>query len=415
MALSQVNIIKQTGGLGFAQLNADAVSGLVMPGVATANLTINTVVEIYSARQLANQYLIDADYDDTNSLLVYHHVSEFFRLAPGAKLWLMLVPVGTTMENIADPDNNFAKKLLPEANGEIFQLAIAGGGALGTLGAGLEADVLAAIPKAQELCDSEFSEYRYNIVLLEGRGYNGTATNATDLRTLNARDVSVVIGQDKDVAALKANYVGYAAIGTALGTVAAAQVHQSIAHVGSFLLSGFDAETPRFLNPAISNNTLVTAFTAADLNTLNDKGYIFCRTFAGYPGVYWNNSPSCIVITDDYRTIELSRTMYKAIRIVRETLLPHLNGPLLPDEVTGRLDIKQKKMFEAQVKGAIEAQMRNNIAEVKKVLVDPASNEDGVPYPPILNDNTLRCIVAIIPYGKAEQIIVTIGYTNPSA
>ena len=107
--------------------------------------------------------------------------------------------------------------------------------------------------------------------------------------------------------------------------------------------------------------------------------------------------------------------MYKAIRIVRETLLPHLNGPLLPDEVTGRLDIKQKKMFEAQVKGAIEAQMRNNIAEVKKVLVDPASNEDGVPYPPILNDNTLRCIVAIIPYGKAEQIIVTIGYTNPSA
>ena len=96
MALSQVNIIKPTGGLGFAQLNADAVSGLVMPGVATANLTINTVVEIYSARQLANQYLIDADYDDTNSLLVYHHVSEFFRLAPGAKLWYLLAQLWKT-------------------------------------------------------------------------------------------------------------------------------------------------------------------------------------------------------------------------------------------------------------------------------------------------------------------------------
>lgn len=412
MALPQVYTYTQNGNLYAKNIQPDGVSGFIAAGVGTANYTVGDVISVFSAKQLATQYLIDELYDTTNGLLIYHHVSEYFRMG-GQKLWLQLVPAGTTMVAMLTPSNpNFAKKILQQANGEIIQLGVGKSGAAGALGAGLEADVLAAIPIAQQLADNEYSEFRPLVILLEGKGFNGTAASATDLRTLNSRNVSVVIAQDATQAALHANYGKYAAVGTVLGTIAKSQVHECIGYVGKFNIA--DIKKTKFLDPSLSSGLKINTYSAADLDILHDKGYIFGRTFAAYTGVYFSNSATCTYNTDDYKFIELMRVIQKAIRTTRIALLKYLLGPLLPDADTGRLDSKQKSLFELEVRQAISLNMSDSITEIYDVIVDPIFDENGVPYPGILIDNTIRVFISIVPQGKAERIEVYIGLINPN-
>ena len=406
MPTPQVNITQVTGGLGRGRYVPEAISGFVAPGVDAANYTVGDVVQLTSARQLATQYGIDKAYDEANGVLIYYHVSEFFRLAPKAKLWFMLVPTGTSMSDICDPAQSFAAKLLLQANGEVVQLGIVGDGVF--------ADTLAAIPVAQSLVDSEFSNYRYLAALvLEGRGFNSSAALATDLRTLGSRNVSVVIAQDLLVANDTANaQPDCAAVGTALGAIAASEVHACIGWVGRLDLH--DPKSGKFYAPALSSNIPMSSYATADLDLLHDKGYIFARTFANYSGSYFNGSPTAIALNDDYYFIELNRTWNKAAHIVRRTLLPSLNAPLTVDADTGRLHFRDKAMFEAMIRTAIEGDMSGNISALRSVIVDPDLDENAQPYPGILTDGVLRVIVVLVPIGKAEQIEVSIGFINPA-
>lgn len=406
MPQPQVTIQQATGGLNRRNYRLESISAFVSTGIGTANYTVGNVVQLTSARQLATQYLIDEAYDNANGVLVYHHVREFFRLASNAKLWFLLAPVGTSMADMLSPTGNFAARLLLEAGGEVFQLGVSGGGGF--------ADTLAAIPIAQSLVDAEYSNYRYLAsIVLEGRNFNTSAALAADLHTLAARNVSVVIAQDLKVANNPDNpQPNYAAIGTALGTIARADVHASIGWVQHFNLH--DPKSGAFYYPALSSNIAITGYVTADLDTLHDKGYIFARTFSGYSGTYFNSSPTAAPGGDDYYCIEYNRVFSAAARIVRKSLLPYLNAPLQVDAVTGRLHFSAKAMFEAMVRTAIEGDMSNNISALQTVIVDPALDENAQPYPGILTDGTLRVYIVIVPFGKAEQIIVSIGFINPA-
>lgn len=108
------------------------------------------------------------------------------------------------------------------------------------------------------------------------------------------------------------------------------------------------------------------------------------------------------------------RVIQKAIRTTRIALLKYLLGPLLPDADTGRLDSKQKSLFELEVRQAISLNMSDSITEIYDVIVDPIFDENGVPYPGILIDNTIRVFISIVPQGKAERIEVYIGLINPN-
>jgi hypothetical protein len=408
MALPQVISILGNGGLNI-NTNTYAVSGLVMPGVPTAGVPNITPIEIRSVKQ-AEFLGINAAYDNTNNLLCYHHISEFFRMCPSGTLWFMLVPVATTQTSIATPTNTtFAKKLLQAANGKIKQLAIAGGGAVGALSGGLESDVLTAIPQAQALANSEWSEFRpMPAILLEGRGFNGTAAAATNLTTLNARNVSVVIGQDAAIAALKTQYNRYAAVGTALGSVATANVYESIKHVARLNIAS--NRYSRFLTPALSSQVALTGYTAADLDTLHDKGYIFGRTFAGYPGVYWSSSKTCTVSTNDYYLIERNRAMYKVIDVARTALLPHIGEARIVDS-NGRLNSKDRAMLETEVRAAIQLGAGNDIVKLVSVVIDPAANENNIPYPAYNTDQTLRVYIKIVPFLGTDMIELSATFT----
>ncbi len=405
MALPSVNINQLSGGLGRTSPNEDGVVGFVAHGVATVDYVLGTVNKIYSIKG-AEAVGIDAAYDLTNEVLVHYHLNEIFRLNPNAEVWFMLVPQATTLANILSTSQDFAQKLLRDADGRIKVLGVA----INTTSPTAFSVVAAAIPGAQNLANAEFQEHRPVDIFIEGKNLPAIGS-APDLTALDAPDVSIVVGQDGAKAEEDATFAGMANIGTALGTYSRNRVHESIAWVAKGNLASAAFEV--FLNPRLSNDNPMSDYTAAELDALSDKGYIFARTFAGYSGTYWNNDPTCTETLDDYSRVYLNRTIKKAIRTTYLAVVPYVNSPLRVDGA-GRLDKTTKAMIEAEVRSQVAGAMSGEISVDPLVIADPIYDETGAPFPSILSDSTLRVMVGVVPFGKAEQIIAYIGFINPA-
>ena len=279
---------------------------------------------------------------------------------------------------------------------------------------GFDEDVLLAIPKAQELADSEFLSKRFiDNIIIEGREMNGTVGNMADLRNLLGvpyRNVTVVGSQDTAIADLDAAFTSHASVGTLLGINLNKEIHES--HSWARPQNNLtNAANGLWLDTALSNGTKIGDIPDADLDAYHDKGVVFVRRFPGYDGLYFSQSHVCAPSTDDFKNSELVEVIHEAIRLTYGVLVPLINSPVLVGS-DGRIDIKQRKSIEADIRQVITTNMGSNISELKLVLIDPSFDQDNNPYPPFLSDNTLRAVIGIVPYGKAEQIIVTIGLTN---
>src|SRR5690606_19046289 len=233
------------------------------------------------------------------------HISDFYSQAgEGAELYVMVVANDVTMSDLCDNTEDYATKLLQAAQGRIKLLGVTRvPDEVGTLSDQFEADLIAAIEKAQELRDSEFAAPRHRPVqiLLEGRNWQGTASTSKDFRTMEANRVSVVISQDKDVADLDEEYAGYAHVGLVLGRLAAITVNRNIGRVKDGPIS--------IGTPALSDGTPISEMSDADLTSLNDKGMIFLRKHVGVNGVFFNDDPTCAALSDDYCYINHGRVM----------------------------------------------------------------------------------------------------------
>lgn len=404
--MNDVNISISGGGLGRRNPSTDGVMGLVTTGVAVVGgLQLNTTYELNEIGDL-EALLVTAAYDATNKTLIHHHVSEFFRMSPNGTLFLRVAAQTVTLTQLADVANTHAKQLLQDAGGKVNVIAISRNPATGytpTLTGGLDGDVLTAIPKAQELAVSERTAHRPVFTFVEGRSFNGTASSATDLRTLGAELVAVVIGQDAAVAALDSLYAGYAAVGTLLGTISAAKVNECVAWVRKFPLTR--AVDNKFVTAALSSGILVANYTDASINTLNDKGYIFPRDFEGLTGFYWNDSHTCTSADSDFAQIENVRTIQKAARRIRAKLLPDVASPLKVDPENGKLDSITCKYFEAQGDSSLDQMMEDAEIVGKRVYVNPNQN--------VLSTSKLSVKFRITPYGVAREIEGDLGFDNP--
>jgi len=275
---------------------------------------------------------IDAGYDTDNGVLLFHALDEVFRVNPDITLWLMVAPQATAMADLVDPEKQYAPRLLADAGFSIVQLAVSVNPAAGYVPVptgGLDGQVLAAVPKAQLLAEySESVHAPVSAIGLEGRGFNGTPTAATDLRTLSANKVSVVIAQDLSSTAAIAD-PAHAAIGTWLGCVSKAPVNANIAWPERFPLT--DALRGKWLKAGLSGGTSIAAYTGRQLDLLDEKGYIFARTIPQLPGVHFNDSHTCTEAADDYCRAEMNRVMDKAVKAVRRAIAPKLMSPILVD------------------------------------------------------------------------------------
>lgn len=397
MGLNDVLTVKRNGGLGRRNPSEDMVSGLVQHGVAVAGkVVLGTPYQLKSITD-AQDLGLDADYDTANSVLVYHHILEFFRLNPDGELWIMLAPQATTWSFLVDPTKAFAPVLLDAAEGKIRQLAVAfNPEALyaPVIADGLDTQVIATIAQAQLLAEVRGTEHSPLSILVEARSFSGNTATVKDLRTLSAPKVSVVIGNDPDVAA------NYAAVGTLLGIVSKAKVNECVAWVERFNLT--DVNRGKFLKVGFSGG--IASLSTSNQEALNAKGYIFMRKHVGIAGVYFNDSHTAEVLTSDFCTIENNRTFDKAHRLTRAALLPKLASPLVVDQDSGRLATEVAKSFEAIGNAALDEMVRAGELSGKDVYVDEAQNVLGI--------SRLDVEFALTPTGTARTIRNIIGFVN---
>lgn len=405
MALNDVKVTVTGGGLGRREPSEDMICGIMTTGVAATGLALDQTYELNLTEDL-EALGVTAAYDTANNVLIYHHVSEFFRMNPNGKLFLRVTAQTATMTDLADDTKTNAKQLLIDANGKVRVVAIIRNPVISytaTAGGGLDADVFTAVPKAQALSEAEFAAHRPVAVIIEGRSLSGTSATVTDLRTLNAENVAVCIGQDKTVASKHAIFGGYAAVGTLLGTISAAKVNENVAWVRKFPLTSVPAG--RFINVSLSSGNLMSSYSDGALGVFNDKGYIFARPHTGFAGYWWNDSATCVTVSSDFAYLENVRTIQKAARAIRKQLLPDLNSPLGVDSESGKLDAVTCKYFEAQGAVAISPMLQDNEITGFDVYVDPEQN--------VLSTSKLIVKFKLTPYGTARQIEGQVGFDNP--
>ena len=418
-SIKGVNI--QRGTIG-ASVNGDrdSIVGLLATGVAVAADVANGISGIALGQTVKLTSLTDAEaygineaYDSTNSLSVYRHVSEFYRICPNGTLYLMLYS-GNMEAAFAE---EYAKKLIVDANGEIRILGIANTPteeATEYLN-GFPEDVFGSIQLGQQLYDWAFSTFRPCQVILEGRDFNvANAASALDLRNITINDqvleafkVSVCIAQDwKFADELDPIRKKMADLGTMLGSIAKKAVNENIGEVeGGNLV---DVTNNKWLVAGLSNHQTVAGWDS-QLEALDSKGYVFAISYTGIAGYYWNNDHTCTPIKKDKEgyfneyTISYGRTHDKAVRDLRTCLLPKVKSTQPVDPNTGKLPQALVTYFERLADDDVFNTMAaEGLITAGKTTVDPNSDL-------LISPRELKVSFVLVPTGQIDEIKGTIN------
>ncbi len=255
---------------------------------------------------------------------------------------------------------------------------------------GLTADVISAIPKAQETAVwATETLYAPLFVLLEGRGFNRQGLK--DLSELDCNRVAVFVGDTEEKS--KGSAVGLLA-----GRIARLGIEKNVGRVkeGSinaerFFLSGKPLETQ--------------SGAVADLYS---KGYISPRQHVGRVGYYFSDDRLATALSDDYAQLTARRTIDKAYRIAYDTLLSSLLDDL-EVEADGSLHPAVIRSWEEEVTGAIDRAMT-----ARKELSADSDSGSGCRFTiapgNILSTSTITAHLGVRPKGYARYIDVTLGF-----
>lgn len=346
----------------------------------------------------------------------YYHINQFFGMAGGSgRLFVMFADCSTDWNALIDMQkasggiiNQFGvwteqtiwKKMDPEA--QQYSIAIVG-------------DLQSV---AEEMANDYFAPAH---IILSGNSSKVTTTDGDDNAIvfsqiadsiINARYVTVLLGQsmDTDVKAMQASLESttpVGVIGLALGALTRASVGESIGWVQNFDLvnyvpsieMGFGDSTVE--DGKLKNATSYSALTKFQLDELDDKGYMFLRTYEGREGhVYFTKDRTCS--NGDYCTIARNRTINKSRRLVREALLPYVNSPVKVDPATGQLASAQITIYNNLITSVLQAM--ETAEEISGIgVVNVPANQN------ILVNKKLIFSYTLIPLGCAESIEVTEG------
>jgi hypothetical protein len=400
---------------------ATSVSAILATGVAIADkLVLGTTYVITSLKQAEEVLGITAAYDTANDLVLHEHIADFYSRPKNANvpLHIMVVAVDdkTPVELIEDTGELYAKKLIKAGGGQIKQFALAYNVAddyTETLLDGLNAEIKAAIPKAQELYNWAYSTDRPCQIFLEGRGITSTVSALQNLRNivsgstvLEAHKVSIVIAQDWDYAESRTGKCQkYAGVGKFLGVIAAAEVNQSAGEVNTFDLS--DAVKGKWLTAGLSNHLKVDDL-EIHINDMTTKGYIYAGTYSTISGLRFNSDATCtpIRVDDDgninEHTIYYGRTMdYAAIRL-KGHFMQYVKSRIIVDPSLGKLPTAVRKDLENDSNRVVFGKMMSEgLISGGKTTIDP----DSPVMPP---ENTMNVTFDIVPTAILDNINGTI-------
>lgn len=346
----------------------------------------------------------------------YYHINQFFSMAGGT---------GRLFIAFADCSNNW---------NAIIDMQKASGGIISQFGVWTEQKIwkkmdtsanqysISIVGDLQSVAEQMADDYHSpSYIILTGNSSRvatvdgeSTAIAFSEIADaiIDARYVSVLLSQSagtdvKKMQAVLKSTTPVGVVGLALGALTQANVGESIAWVQNFDLvnyvpsieMGFGDST--VVNGVIKNATAYSALTKYQLDQLDEKGYIFMRTYEGREGhVYFTKDRSCS--DGDYCTIARNRAINKSRRLVREALLPYVNSPVKVDASSGNISSAQATIYTNLISNVLSGMASaEEISAVGKVNVPTAQN--------ILKSKTLTFSYTLIPLGCAETIKVTEG------
>ena len=395
--LPQVKIAFANGALGQVEAMADGCLGFLALGACEVAGDNNFKLgKAYTVKKLAALEALGITVENNPNL--YRNVKDFYAEAgDGAELWIMGFADTETFVSVLDKDNAAgAKSLLQASNGKLRGLlafkTLTEEHAM-TTEAGLDADVMAALVKAQGLGEWATDTLRAPIfTLLEGYGFTGDASKLPTLTTMEYNRVGVVIG---DTAPNSPN----ACMGIVGGRIAVTPVQRKVSRVKDGAL------TPLAI---YIGGKLVEM---ADVESIHEKGYITFTTFVGRTGYFIADDNLATRVEDDYRSLTNRRVIDKAYRVAYNALLDSLN-----DEVPVASDGNLSPAWCSSVESTVEQAIVSNMTANGNLGNDPGDSDDtGVECTidyrqPILSTSQLAVGLRVKPNGYAKYIDVELGF-----
>lgn len=389
--MNTVKFNRQGGGLGKRLPGEDHITGLVVYGQAILDKVLLIEAEQLDALGVTA----------TSHPVLHYHVSEYFRVNPGSQLYLISNPLN-------DGQFTAVKQLQQFAEGKIRQIGIVD---LVTVFADLTTVLTTINTRLLELaltnmpCSGVYSIHSIT---------SANLLALPNLHTLNCERLSVCIGQDGSglgnyVSGIVGKKVGI--IGACLGAISKAMVHESIGWVEKQnLVTG---TYPKALtgNAVVSRELDVVSFidgsrlgdfTPAQIQSINDKGYLFPIKHIGYTGSFFNDSYTAVSVDSDFSTIENNRAIDKAQRGVYIKLLPKISGPIYVNPNTG--DISEDTLASLEAIGSIPLEQMERDGELSgfKIFINPDQD--------VLSTSKLIVTMKIVPVGVLREITVNLGF-----
>lgn len=350
-------------------LNTGTPYAVTITGTVAGTLTQNVVVGVAS----------DID-------ILHYHVSEFFRMQPKGELWIGLYATSDV--------GTFASITLMQnyAQGAINQMAIYQKSTAATT---------AHTTTIQSVLTTLEANKKPLVVFYQG-DWQGTSdwTLVSNLHLLSNPQVTMLIAQDgagQGYTLWKATNKSIGTAGTFLGTVALSKVNESPGWVGKFQIS-----TTEFDTLALANGDAYLSLSDGLISSLDAYGYVFLRKHPGKAGSFWNGGFTCVALSNDFCYVYNNRTMYKAIKSVRASLLDALSSPIKVN-ADGTLTEDTIGYFSGLCKIALDPMLRDDEVSQYAVIINPAQD--------VLSTSKLAVTIKIVPTGVADTIEVNIGFT----
>ena len=344
-------------------------------GLITTGVTVSNKVELGKSYQVFSlKEALALGVSETENAFAYKHIKAFYDQAPtGTPLWVMLVSDATTMTAMLDKDGVFAPTLIADAKGAIT--------------AGLDADVQTAVVKGQALAEHFEKKYMPFRIVVSGNSWNGKVADLTNFSENELNKVACFIANDdkeKD-----------ASIGLFLGKITKIPVQRKIHRVkdGSVL-------------PLVAYFTDGTTIDskADQWDALDDKGYIFFRTFVGRSGYYFSGDNTLTKPTDDFKSLSNGLVMDKAMLLSYGVLVEELSDEVLLSK-DGSIHPAIIKGWQTKLESTLQSQMvsQGELSAVK-IDIDPKQR--------VLQTGKVVIGIKLLPVGYADFIEVNIGFTT---
>lgn len=388
--LSGVNVERLQGGLQrLAEGTDNHVAYIVTLPVGAIATAVNNdgkgvvLTSVFDAEQLG----INTSFDANNNVKVYDQITEFFRLAPEATLYLFNSAVAADLIGFINQNKEIKGFALHVKFNDAAQNQVS-----------------AAVNAQQAIINTLMAENRFIDFAIVGVDLLEDFT--LDLFTLTAPQVSVVVGSEYED--------GTISLGSALGMIAVRRISENFGSVdieqkprskrGNADYTLTDTVLGRWLNAYLSDGREIAALDKSELLAISAKGYILAASYEGYAGFFFENSYTAIDRTSDYAFVENNRVWNKATRLIRAALLPRVKSKVKKDPLTGFIASTTASYWETLLNKALNTMVASD---------DISGFEVSIDYKQIVNATTpVRVQAMVVADGIVHEFEAAVGLTN---